>query len=225
MKVKRLYTIGDSWTFGDELLNPGVQSWPVLLSQKLDCKLVNEASPGASNDWMFRKIIEWSCVQKDLNDDVVIVGWSVPDRYEEKFKFNIDYKKMKKYFYISELLYYRSVCYMVSLQEFLKSKNIKYLFFNPWYDILECELSLINQRHLESKVKSKSKKEYYIKNLTIGEIIKEIDTKFCIGPFVKKYEKEYNVSKIVPKHPNVEEHKTMAMFIEEKLIEVYGCQE
>jgi hypothetical protein len=29
--IKRLYTIGDSWTYGDELENPKKECWPSVL--------------------------------------------------------------------------------------------------------------------------------------------------------------------------------------------------
>ena len=41
MKVKRLYTIGDSWTYGHDLENPKEQSWPTLLSREFDCELID----------------------------------------------------------------------------------------------------------------------------------------------------------------------------------------
>ena len=47
-----------------------------------------------------------------------------PVMYGEKL-----WRKVMKYFYSDELSHYKSICYMVSLQEFLKSKNVKYLFF------------------------------------------------------------------------------------------------
>ena len=31
----KLYTIGDSWTYGDELVNPKEDSWPSVLSKEL----------------------------------------------------------------------------------------------------------------------------------------------------------------------------------------------
>ena len=57
--TKVLYTIGDSWTFGSDLDSPETECYPYLLSKKLDCDLINEGLPAASNDWMFRKTIEF----------------------------------------------------------------------------------------------------------------------------------------------------------------------
>ena len=71
MKVKRLYTIGDSWTYGHDLENPKEQSWPTLLSREFDCELMNNAENGGSNDWMFRKTVEWVSEHKNFDDTIV----------------------------------------------------------------------------------------------------------------------------------------------------------
>ena len=84
---KTLYTIGDSWTQGYDLKNPKEECYPYLLSKKLDCDLINEAKPAASNDWMFRKSVEWITTNDTSNIHTFIVGWSQPDRREENFNF------------------------------------------------------------------------------------------------------------------------------------------
>jgi len=229
MKVKRLYTIGDSWTYGDELDNPTEESWPTLLAQELSCELINKGTSGGPNNWMFRKTIEWVSCQENLDDTILIVGWSEPNRREEKYNFIIFMHEKIKHFYNNELAHYQSICYMVALQEFLKSKNIKYLFFQPWYDIFGCEKELSRSRKEKKKwlVKDDFQKECYSDSLEIGKIIKNIDGKYLIGPNVPKYIEEYNIRTIMPgdgtdRHPNKKEHKIMSKFIKEKLVELYG---
>ena len=51
--IKKFYTIGDSWTYGDELENPETECYPYLLSQSFNCELINKAICGGPNDWMF----------------------------------------------------------------------------------------------------------------------------------------------------------------------------
>ena len=72
---KILYTIGDSWTYGYDLENPETECYPYLLSKKLDCDLVNEGLPAASNDWMFRKSIEW-IIKNDISKLEFLTGKS-----------------------------------------------------------------------------------------------------------------------------------------------------
>jgi len=240
-KIKKLYTIGDSWTYGDELKNPKKECWPSVLSKELGCELVNDAQCGGPNDWMFRRTIEWASQQKSFDDTIVIVAWSEPNRREENFNSIIYgeklWKKVMKYFYNDELSHYKSICYMVSLQEFLKSKNVKYLFFQPWYDILSSEKKLQKIRNNKSKFSdwlSFTGGQFYPEKLGIGDIIKNIDKKYVIGPRVLNYLNEYNLYTINSRsgnndlgdpnrgHPNKKEHKIMAKFIKEKLIELYS---
>lgn len=218
----KLYTIGDSWTFGEELVNPKEDSWPSVLSKELDCEVVNEAECGGPNDWMFRRTIEWVCQQKSLDNTIVIVAWSEPNRREEKFN-PVMYgtklwRKVMKYFYSDELSHYKSICYMVSLQEFLKSKNVKYLFFQPWCDILSSEKRLQTIRNNKSKFSDWLSESvpgvFYPKKLGVGDIIKDIDKKYVMGPYILH-------GKLETAHPNKEEHKLMAKFIREKILEVY----
>ena len=244
--IKKLYTIGDSWTYGDELENPETECYPYLLSQSFNCELINKAICGGPNDWMFRKTIEWVCSQENLDGVAIIVGWSSVNRREENYKIyhgayqddGID-KFIFTKLYNDELAHYKSICYMVTLQEFLKSKNIKYLFFQPWYDILGCESNLIVGRNQKKKFRNwlsedNSEGKGYSDKLEIGNMIENIDKKHCIGPLVTGYKEEYSARKIMSgiygrkkdgkkkMHPNKNDHKVMCEFIKEKLIELYS---
>ena len=76
---KLLYTVGDSFTYGTELQSPENNSWPLVLANKLNFTLVNDAQPGASNDYMLRAITRFC---KTNSPDVVIVAFTTPDRIE-----------------------------------------------------------------------------------------------------------------------------------------------
>jgi hypothetical protein len=176
---KVLYTNGDSYTFGDELLKPRINAWPYELGHKLKCdKVVNHGASGGSNQRIFRTTIEW--LLKYINDGgstedlIVVIGWTNPDRVE--FRCDVDFKKIlnddsdkyddenlkfstdthkvytsiipniskNRFGEIHELyikyLYDREQCldttasYMYHIQEFLKTHNIKYLFFMSFND-------------------------------------------------------------------------------------------
>ena len=219
---KLLYTIGDSWTYGEELDNPETECYPYLLSQKLGCELVNEALPASSNDWMFRKCVEWISQRDSFDDITVVVGWSNPNRREENFGFvwgghisqwedwewrEVDDKSRDKSKFISEhlfdeiLFYKKSITYILTLQEFLKSKNIKYLFYDPYANIL-------------------IKDDWYYENVAdMKNVVDNIDKRFYVGPeidgrcIVEGQTKENNVT---GRHPNVDEHK----WLSEKLYEI-----
>lgn len=66
----KLYTIGDSFTYGEELVDKSL-AWPCLLAKKLNVDLNNLARPGSGNTRMVRHTVE----QVD-NYDLVIIAWS-----------------------------------------------------------------------------------------------------------------------------------------------------
>ena len=57
--MKRLYVIGDSWS---------VNEWPELVGKKLGYELINDSVNGSSNDWIFRRLIEWISCQESTNE-------------------------------------------------------------------------------------------------------------------------------------------------------------
>jgi len=251
--IKKLYTIGDSWTYGWGL--PGSNdykvhkkdAWPTLLSQEFNCELINESWGGAPNDWMFRKTIEWVSFQENLDDTILIVGWSEPNRREELFRFyntcHIESDDVEKFIYTKlyndELSHYKSICYMVSLQEFLKSKNVKYLFYQPWYDLVGCEEKLLDSREqrermnwlFKNDVRHDYQIECYTDELTIGKIAEKVDKKYLVGPVVDEVKRIMSgvygkTDDGLPKmHPNKNDHKVMCEFIKEKLLELYFGKE
>ena len=87
MKSKILYTVGDSWTYGDDLKNPLTESYPYLLSKKIKCGLINGGRNFAGNDWIFRKSVKLITSSEMENIHTFIVGWSNHCRREENFKF------------------------------------------------------------------------------------------------------------------------------------------
>jgi len=226
--TKLLYTIGDSWTYGEELDNPLMESYPYFLSKKLGCELVNEAKSGASNDWMFRKCVEWISQRDDFDDITVVVGWSNPNRREEKFGFvwgghisywndwewrDADDKDRDKSKFISEhlfdevLSYKKTLIYILTLQEFLKSKNIKYLFYDPFVNIL-----IRDDCWYYERFKSGS---------TVDKMYEKIDKRFYVGPEIDgrcaiEELDEFEIQQS-ERHPNKNEHEWIAEALYGKL--------
>ena len=78
MIMKTLYTIGDSFTYGDELDNPK-DAWPYLLGNQLGYEVHNHARNGASNDYIVKTTVEYL---ENNNPDIIIIGWTTPDRID-----------------------------------------------------------------------------------------------------------------------------------------------
>jgi hypothetical protein len=66
----RLLTVGDSFTYGEELADL-TSAWPSLLANRLGYELTNLAKPGGGNTQMIRHVVEQA-----NNYDLVIIAWS-----------------------------------------------------------------------------------------------------------------------------------------------------
>ena len=66
----RVLTIGDSFTYGDELVDIQ-QAWPYILQNKLSCELTNIGKPSTGNTSMVRNVVEHAA-----DYDLIIVAWS-----------------------------------------------------------------------------------------------------------------------------------------------------
>jgi hypothetical protein len=76
----KLYTVGDSFTYGEELSVPQ-HAWPSVLCDMLglDWSLVNEGRPGTSNAWCVKRTINAVIEHKP---DLIVVGWTSCGRQE-----------------------------------------------------------------------------------------------------------------------------------------------
>lgn len=76
--MKTLYTIGDSFTYGDELDDPK-HAWPYILGDLMGYRVDNLARNGASNDYILQTTVEYL---ETNTPDCVIVAWTTEDRID-----------------------------------------------------------------------------------------------------------------------------------------------
>jgi hypothetical protein len=141
---KQLLTVGDSFTYGDELLDVH-QAWPYCLANKLDYEVHNMGQSGCSNTSILRRALEELAVN---HYDLVVIGWTSPGRIEWKDDIGIaydiwpGYPHTTKFFkdhpwrvellnYISQhhnsaYLYQQYLIQVISLQSYCKANNICY---------------------------------------------------------------------------------------------------
>ena len=74
-----LYTIGDSFTYGQELEDPSTQAWPILLAKQLGYELINEGRPGVGNEYIVKKTIQAVAKHKPK---LVVIAWTSCGRQE-----------------------------------------------------------------------------------------------------------------------------------------------
>lgn len=74
-----LYTVGDSFTYGQELADPDQQAWPRLLANRLGYQLVNDGRPGTGTEFAVKRTMQ---AVASLQPDLVVVGWTSCGRTE-----------------------------------------------------------------------------------------------------------------------------------------------
>jgi len=128
---KMLLTIGDSFTYGTELLDISL-SWPYQLGARLGMPVVNLAQPGASNDYIVRTTVN---AINEYNPDLVIVGFTTPNRFELNWE-HYTPTKTPNYFdnWNEEWAENKFHTQVRVLESYIKCKNY---FLGPW----DCDIS------------------------------------------------------------------------------------
>jgi hypothetical protein len=73
-----IYAIGDSFTAGDELLDPAQTAWPAVLSKKLNRPVTNQGRPAVGNTRIVKRVIDAVINQAEI----IIIGWTDCARQE-----------------------------------------------------------------------------------------------------------------------------------------------
>jgi hypothetical protein len=73
----RIYACGCSFTYGDELTSPNTHAWPVVLANKLNAKVTNDAVQGGSNARTVYRTIKHS----QNNYDLYLIAWTTYGRF------------------------------------------------------------------------------------------------------------------------------------------------
>jgi hypothetical protein len=145
-----ILTNGDSFTYGDELSNL-ICAWPHVLANKINASVVNLGTPGASNDSIVRRTLDYVVNPLNKRPDMVIIGWSNAGRIEAADEAGVwdvwpgsqqasDVTPWRsdliKYVsgYHSSAYYHKKYYQQVMLmQMFLNAMNINYVMLNTHY--------------------------------------------------------------------------------------------
>lgn len=163
----KLYTVGDSFTYGEELEDRN-HAWPHVLGNMLGYDVVNEGKRGTGNHWCVKRTIN---AVTQYEPDLVVVGWTSCGRQE----FNDQHGAFTIWPGCTEHVYwlhpdqaafadrgtlsrwlteYSETVYefrnwirqVILLQSFLKQCNIQYRFVNT-FDNLDQMQTLNHQAH------------------------------------------------------------------------------
>ena len=145
INTRRLITHGCSFTYGEELADPTISSWPALVASSLEIDLINLAKPAYSND----AIVE-DMVDIDLDeDDLVIICWTSYIRMkfvDDEGMFTtlprhnqIGLNRSRNELVVRILasanngwLYRRWLSQVILMQSYLESKRCRWIFFNAF---------------------------------------------------------------------------------------------
>ena len=141
----KLLTVGDSFTYGEELADQ-TSAWPYLLGRKLTYMVSNHGEPASGNTKIVRNVIKHykTC-------DLVVVAWSHFARIEvadeqgiydiwpgsnEAVHYHTPHRKeLVQYItkhYNDHYLYQQYLINILLLQNFLKQQNKRYIMVNAF---------------------------------------------------------------------------------------------
>jgi len=113
------------------------QSNPHIMGKKEKNVLYNEGIQGAGNDYIFHQSLETisRLIKNNEKPDYVFIQWSGPNRRQhclpsgELKNVNL-YDNVEYHIKFEPMASLHTLHYMYSLQEFLKTENVNYYFFN-----------------------------------------------------------------------------------------------
>jgi hypothetical protein len=147
---KNVLTLGDSFTYGDELSDVS-SAWPIQLGDLIKYRVVNLGRSGNSNHTMISQLIEYIGNTELEKPDLVVIGWSSPGRIEfadeigkfiiwpgysghglrnEEVQFRQDLLNYINAYNSSEYQYETFIHQVILAQHLLKSNNIPYVMCN-----------------------------------------------------------------------------------------------
>lgn len=150
MTARHLLTLGDSFTYGEELENPIEQSWPSILAHKIGYRLVNLGTPGNSNPAICRQLLSHFAAGVEETPNLVVIGWSSPGRMEfgdmsgnfsvwpgntgrlitKNRPWREELVKYINQYHSNDLLFEIYLQQVIMVQSFLKEHKIPYLMCN-----------------------------------------------------------------------------------------------
>jgi lysophospholipase L1-like esterase len=169
---KQLLTVGDSFTYGDELKDR-YQAWPYRLADHLDYEVHNMGQSGCGNNSILRRTLEELA---HTRYDLVVIGWTSPGRIEWKDEIGIAYDIWPGYpatgqflkdhpwrtdllsyisqYHNAEYLYQQYLIKVISLQSYCQAHNIEYLMMdarhNDYYRSVGKEMHELLEQQIDS---------------------------------------------------------------------------
>ena len=172
----KLLTVGDSFTYGEELADRNV-AWPYLLGNKLGYTVDNFAKPGAGNTKILRNTIE-----NADRYDIIVISWSHFARIEfadefgiydiwpgnhgnlfkDKLSFRKDILNYINRYHDDVYLYSQQLINIILLQNYLKQNNKKYIMLDSFIECYDPDFSREKMRSLMPQLVNQIDSTYYL---------------------------------------------------------------
>lgn len=213
----KLFFTGCSFTRGNDLENPNLDSWPALIATQKNLEFTNNAVSGASNERIVYQIVK----NIDLYDKFYI-AWSSVDRftryrYDNNFEVSFNpelknalyqntdefdtYGKIHYAYWHNNLYAFKLWLHQIILvQSFLERKNKKYLMLNAFPNNIK--RWTVDWKNFNNSVNSllcfdvMNDQQLYDEHVEIQKTLSQINFDHFIGwsdwnisDFVKPYEK------------------------------------
>jgi len=172
-----IYTIGDSFTYGDELADKNL-AWPYQLGKKLSVPVINKGRNASGNYRIVKRTIDAVLLEKP---SFIVIGWTDPARQEfsddlgitdiwagKRFRdgqyandHRINLMKYMTAYDVPEYYYRQWLRQIILIQNLCQNKNIRCIMFSA------CNAE---QYHIDYQSKNQ-------------DLINHIDTRDYIGWF------------------------------------------
>ena len=159
----KVYTFGDSFTYGEELDDPCTQSWPALVANNLDKQLINRSLPGCSNQYIVKKVMSEVANLTHSDEQLFLIAWTSCGRMEfadddgvfdiwpgtqRRWQIPVPYREtLMKYITVHnnvEHQYRNWLRQCILLQDFLVNRNIQYRFITAF------DNHILNQKYWDT---------------------------------------------------------------------------
>jgi hypothetical protein len=216
-KFMKVYTFGDSFTYGEELDDPCTQSWPALVANNLDKQLINRSLPGCSNQYIVKKVMSEVANLTHSDEQLFLIAWTSCGRMEfadddgvfdiwpgtqRRWRIPVPYREtLMKYITVHnnvEHQYRNWLRQCILLQDFLVNRNIQYRFITAF------DNHILNQKYWD----------------TADPYNRLLDTKKFIGwPDVSLMEIMGDCAKGDRGHPLEEGHKRISDYVTDSFLQ------
>ena len=191
---KQLLTVGDSFTYGDELADL-YQAWPYKLADSIKHEVHNMGLSGSSNASILRRTLE---ELSQNHYDLLVIGWSNPGRIEWKDQIGIPYNVWPGYpnnsqfvheqpwrktlidfvsqYHSPEYLYQQYLIQVLSLQSYCQANGTKVLMM----DIMQNNYYRAVGREQHDKLENQIHKKSFVGREKFG--MAELTARLPVGP-------------------------------------------